>query len=117
MLSGCINQYGRPVYPTDTPYQEKYYPLRLVSDKVDLDIGYKWNIGNGYALVVNAIDTRTTPRQVWLSLHKDGTEVDAKILTEEETYNYKNVFKTTVNRIYVGKDSDRVILSNTMTYP
>ena len=116
ILSGCIYQYEqRPVHPQNTQYQEKYYSLRLVSDKVDLDVGYKWNIGGGYVLMVQAIDAKATPRQVWLSLFKDGKQVDDKVLAEGEIYNYQNM--TTVNRIYAGGTTDRVILTNTMAYP
>ena len=118
ILSGCINTYeNRPPYPTNIPHQEKYYPLRPVSDKIDLDIGYKWNIGGGYVLIVQAIDAKATPRQVWLSLFKDGKQVDDKVLAEGEIYNYQNMFKTTVSRIYTRENTDRVILTNTMAYP
>lgn len=124
VLSGCINRDQRDqrsVYPAtpyqNAPYQERYYPLRLISEKVDLDIGYKWNVGSGYVLIVQAIDAKATPRQIWLSLFKDGKQIDDKVLAEGETYNYQNMFQTTVNRIYSGKDTDRVILTNTKLYP
>lgn len=118
VLSSCIYPYEqKSVYPKNTPYQERYYPLRLISDKVDIDIGYKWNIGNGYTLIVQSIDARSTPKQVWLSLYKNGERIDDIILAEGETYNYQNMFKTTVSKIYVGENTDRVILTNTMVYP
>lgn len=123
ILSGCIYRSDqRSVYTTNTPYQnvqyqERNYPLRLISEKVDLDIGYKWNVGSGYVLTVQAIDAKATPKQIWLSLYKDGKQVDDKVLTEGETYNYQNMFKTTVSRIYIGENTDRAILTNTNIYP
>jgi hypothetical protein len=117
VTSGCIYRDQRSVYPTNTPYQERYYPLRLISEKIDLDIGYKWNVGSGYVLIVQAIDAKATPKQVWLSLFKDGKQIDDKVLVEGETYNYQNMFQTTVSRIYVGENTDRVILINTKIYP
>ena len=119
---GCIYRDYQPPYQTNspyknTPYQEKYYPLRLISEKVDLDIGYKWNVGSGYILIVQAIDAKASPRQVWLSLFKDGKQVDDKVSTEGEVYNYQNMFQTTVSKIYTGENTDRVILTNTKIYP
>lgn len=85
ILSGCIYQDQRSVYPTNTPYQntqyqERYYPLRLISEKIDLDIGYKWDVGSGYVLIVQAIDAKANPKQVWLSLFKDGKQIDGQLL-------------------------------------
>jgi len=123
ILSGCVYRPDqRSVYPTNTPYQntqyqERNYPLRLISEKVDLDIGYKWNVGSGYVLVIQAIDAKATPKQIWLSLFKDGKQVDDKVLSEGETYNYQNMFKTTASRIYIGENTDRVVLTNTNIYP
>jgi hypothetical protein len=119
ILSGCINRYDqRPtIYPTNTPYQERTYPLRLISEKVDLDIGYKWNVGSGYILIVQAIDSNATPRQVWLSLFKEGKQIDDQVLTEGDIYNYQNIFQTTISKIYARENADRVILSNTKIYP
>ncbi len=123
ILSGCVYcPDQRPIYPANTPYQntqyqERNYPLRLISEKVDLDIGYKWNVGSGYVLVIQAIDAKAIPKQIWLSLFKDGKQVDDKVLSEGETYNYQNMFKTTVSRIYTGENTDRAVLTNTNIYP
>ena len=68
-------------------------------------------------MIIQAIDAKATPRQIWLSLFKDGKQVDDKVLSEGETYNYQNMFKTTVNRIYTGENTDRVILIDTRAYP
>ncbi len=116
---GCIYRSDqRPAYyPTNTPFQERNYPLRLVSEKIDIDTGYKWNVGSGYILIIQAIDAKAVPKQIWLSLYKDGNQIDDKVLIEGDIYNYQNMFQTTVNKIYVGENADRVVLSNTKIYP
>ncbi len=122
ILSGCTYIKHEPPYPANTPYQntpyqEKYYPLRLVAEKAELGVGYTWNVGSGYDLTIQAIDAKVNPRQVWLSLFKDGRQVDDNVLTEGETYNYQNMFQTTVSNIYISENTDRVILVNTKIYP
>ncbi len=96
---------------------QRNYPLRLISEKIDIDIGHKWNVGSGYILIVHAIDAKAAPKQIWLSLYKDGKQIDDKVLIEGDIYNYQNMFQTTVNKIYIGENADRVILSNTKIYP
>ncbi|MFZ3384749.1 MAG: S-layer protein domain-containing protein, partial [Candidatus Methanoperedens sp.] len=44
-------------------------------DKKTLTTGETWTLGAGYELVINALDARTTPRQVWFTLKKDGAVV------------------------------------------
>ena len=48
-------------------------------DKKTLTTGETWSLGSGYELNINAIDARTTPRQVWFTLKKDGAIVDEGI--------------------------------------
>ncbi|MFA4956961.1 MAG: S-layer protein domain-containing protein [Candidatus Methanoperedens sp.] len=48
-------------------------------DKKTLTTGETWALGSGYELTINAIDARTTPRQVWFTLKKDGAVVDEGI--------------------------------------
>ncbi len=48
-------------------------------DKKTLTTGETWALGAGYELNINAIDARTTPRQVWFTLKKDGAVVDEGI--------------------------------------
>ena len=48
-------------------------------DKKTLTTGETWALGAGYELTINAIDARTTPRQAWFTLKKDGTVVDEGI--------------------------------------
>jgi|GEM_PF-2055548 len=48
-------------------------------DKKVLTTGETWSLGSGYELTINAIEARTTPRQVWFTLKKDGVVVDEGI--------------------------------------
>ena len=48
-------------------------------DKKTLTTGETWSLGSGYELNINAIDARTTPRQVWFTLKKDGAIIDEGI--------------------------------------
>jgi S-layer protein (TIGR01567 family) len=48
-------------------------------DKKTLTTGENWSLGAGYELTINAIDARTTPRQVRFTLKKDGAIVDEGI--------------------------------------
>jgi|GEM_PF-6589947 len=60
----------------------KLAKLALEMDKEDkktLTTGETWALGSGYELKVNAIDFRTTPRQVWFTIKKDGAVVDEGI--------------------------------------
>jgi S-layer protein (TIGR01567 family) len=60
----------------------KLAKLSLEMDKEDkktLTTGETWSLGSGYELTINAIDARTTPRQVWFTIKKDGAIVDEGI--------------------------------------
>jgi hypothetical protein len=52
-------------------------------DTKTLATGDRWNVGNGYSLVVMQIDLDAN--KVWLSLVKDGTEVASSIIAPHET--------------------------------
>ncbi len=52
-----------------------------MSDIKTLQVGETWNIGDGWAITANSIDTNATPRQAWLTLSKDGVKKDDKIVS------------------------------------
>jgi len=66
-----------------------------------------WNVGDGYTLTANAIDTNV--RHVWLSLSKNGVQLDEKIVNEGETYTYNNSIKIKIAKIYVGANSQDMV--------
>ncbi len=99
-----------------------------MSEKKNMLIGETWDIGGGWALKVNSIDAKAFPRQVWLSLYKDGILKDDKVVTVGDEYSRpvytyvegsiageSNVplFVTYVERIFTGTTSDVVQLGGT----
>ncbi len=93
------------------------------SDKKTLTVGETWDIGGGYTLTVNSIDAKATPKQVWVTLSKDGVKKDDKVLTSGTsdakpiyTYIEKSlcgendvpVLVTYVNGIFAGQTTDMV---------
>ncbi|MCX9084121.1 MAG: S-layer protein domain-containing protein [Candidatus Methanoperedens sp.] len=61
-------------------------------DKKTLTTGETWTIGSGYELTINAIDARTTPRQVWFTLKNNGTVIDEGLgqAPQSSSIAYKN---------------------------
>ena len=98
------------------------------ADKKTLTVGETWEIGEGWTLTVNSIDAKATPRQVWLTLSKDGVKKDDKIISkggtgEKPIYTYVEkslageadvpVFVTYVDSIFAGATTDMVQLRYT----
>ncbi len=83
-------------------------------EKQTLKLGTVWDLGEGYNLTVEALDTRSSPRQAWLSLNKDGKTLDNKVVNEGDVYTYiaKSVsgesdvpiFITYVESIFTGAE-------------
>lgn len=91
-------------------------------DRKTLTAGESWDIEGGYVLTVNSIDAKADPRQVWLTLSKDGVKLDDKILTQGQIYTYITkiagqpgipVFVTYIDSIFMGNTSDMVQLRYT----
>lgn len=53
-------------------------------ENITLSTGETSSLGQGYELIINAVDARATPRQAWLSLTKDGAVVDDFIVQAPE---------------------------------
>jgi len=96
-------------------------------DKKTLTTGETWFLGAGYELTINAIDARTSPRQVRFTLKKDGIIVDngigqvplsSTIMDKEKALYYKTktiqgesdalLFTVYVDTIFSGSTSDMV---------
>lgn len=92
-------------------------------EKQTLKIGETWNLGEGYTITVEALDTSVSPRQAWLSLKKGGKTLDNKVVNEGDVYTYveKNianesdvpVFVTFAESIFSGSDGNIVQLKYT----
>lgn len=89
-----------------------------------LVVGESWDIGDGWTMTANAIDARTTPKQVWLTLSKDGVKKDDKVVSENmRIYTFVErglagetdvpMFVTYVNNISEGTTTDKVQLKYT----
>jgi S-layer protein (TIGR01567 family) len=83
-------------------------------EKQTLKLGTSWNLGEGYNLTVEALDTKASPRQAWLSLSKDEKVIDNKVVNEGEVYTYVEkslkgesdvpIFVTYVESIFTGAE-------------
>lgn len=93
------------------------------SEKKVLFVGETWYVGDGWTLTAESIDARSSPRQVWLSLSKDGVKKDDKVLIQGQIYTYVEksfageldvpLFVTYVDSIFAGATSDAVQLRYT----
>jgi S-layer protein (TIGR01567 family) len=93
------------------------------SEKKSLTVGETWDVGGGWTLTANSIDAKATPRQVWLTLSKDGVKKDDKVLTVNSIYTFTEkslagetgvpVFVTYVDSVFAGATSDMVQLRYT----
>ncbi|MCG2736220.1 MAG: hypothetical protein L6282_07470, partial [Candidatus Methanoperedenaceae archaeon] len=83
-------------------------------EKQTLKLGTSWNLGEGYNLTVEALDTKTSPRQAWLNFTKDGRTLDNRIVNEGEVFTYVEksvsgesdvpIFVTYVESIFTGSE-------------
>ncbi len=83
-------------------------------EKQTLKLGTSWDLGEGYNLTVEALDTTTSPRQAWLNFTKDGRTLDNRIVNEGEVFTYVEksvsgesdvpIFVTYVESIFTGSE-------------
>ncbi len=93
-------------------------------DKKNMLSGETWDMGGGFALKAEAIDAKSSPRQVWFNLSKNGIRLDDKVLRQGEVYTYIRmnnfadetdvpVFVTYVDSIFAGATTDMVQIKYT----
>jgi hypothetical protein len=82
--------------------------LKIVAESKYLSTGETWDMGSGYTLLVNAMDARASPKQVWISLEREGKKLDDRIMTEGEIYTYRNMVSFSVYSI----SSENLVLKN-----
>jgi len=95
----------------------------IATAKKTLTIGDVWEIGDGYTLTAQSIDTSTSPRQAWLALSKDGVKLDDKIIVQGQVYTYTKaslasetdvpIFVTYVDSVFAGATTDILQLKYT----
>jgi S-layer protein (TIGR01567 family) len=93
------------------------------SEKKTLVSGETWEIGEGWNLTVQSIDSRTMPRQAMFLLSKDGVTKDMKVTAQGKVYTYIEksiggesdvpVFVTYIDNVFAGPTSDMVQLKYT----
>ena len=84
-------------------------------EKQTLKLGETWGLPEGYNLTLEAIDAKTSPRQAWLNLTKDGKTLDIKVVKEGEVYTYTEkslggessvpLFVTYIDGIFTGVEA------------
>ncbi|MCZ7358170.1 MAG: S-layer protein domain-containing protein [Candidatus Methanoperedens sp.] len=87
---------------------------RGIEEQKTLKLGTIWELGEGYNLTVEALDTTASPRQAHLSLSRDGKILDNKVVNEGDVYSYSvnnlkgesdvPVFVTNVVSIFAGAE-------------
>ncbi len=92
-------------------------------DKKSLYIGEKWDMGDGYTLAAESMDSRASPRQVMFNLSLNGRNIDQKVIEEGEAYTYYNnslagennvpVFVTYLDSVFNSTGSNIVQLEYT----
>ncbi|MEQ9731082.1 MAG: S-layer protein domain-containing protein [Candidatus Methanoperedens sp.] len=113
-VNGRANKLAKLVYEQDK------------RDTKTLKLGESWNLGEGYNLTVDALDTGVTPRQVSLTLSKDGIVFDTQVLKVGEVYTYVEkslqgesdfpLFMTYVDGILTGAEGNASIVQLRFTW-
>lgn len=80
--------------------------------RITLAVGESWNLGDGWSVQANAIDAKATPKQIWITLSRNGIKLDDRVLVEGETYNYNNIFSLKIASIYGGAVSDMATITD-----
>ncbi len=75
----------------DEPIPSTASNLILVAESKSLATGESWDMGYGYTLILNALDEKAIPKQVWISLEREGKKLDDNVMTEGEIYTYRNM--------------------------
>jgi len=88
------------------------------AEKKTLTVGETWDVGGGWTVTANSIDAKASPRQVWLTLNKDGVKKDDKVVAQGAIYTYVEksiggesdvpLFVTYVDSIFAGATTDMV---------
>ena len=82
--------------------------LILVAESKSLLPGETWDMGSGYSIKVNALDGKATPKQVWITLEREGKKQDDMVITEGQIYTYRNMVSFRVSSI----SDENLVLSN-----
>lgn len=74
-------------------------------EKLTSSQGSTLTLGGGYSLKVLEVDAKSSPRQAWFQLLKDGNVIDDAIVSDKQNYTYKTTVlgdsDTPIFRIYI----------------
>jgi len=74
----------------DEPIRSATSNLTLVAESKTMVTGETWYMGGGYSIKLQALDEKANPKQVWISLEREGKKLDDRVLIEGEIYSYQN---------------------------
>ncbi|MFQ6061780.1 MAG: S-layer protein domain-containing protein [Methanosarcinales archaeon] len=87
--------------------------LTVTTSIVSANDTQSWDLQEGYTIIAKEVDL--DGKKVWLSLTKNGVEVDSEVLNEHEYYVYDNI-DATVDAIFRGTQAKMVKLVNVNQY-
>ena len=80
----------------------------------------EWQLNQNYSLSAMDIDSKNTPRQVWLRLNKDGNTLEDKFLHSGDSPIFYNsgtqILDLNVGTIFDGREADLVFISDVYQY-
>lgn len=114
LSSGCVSKEKTTNTKTDTSID-----MPTTINEKTLTVGENLIVGTGIEIGVLSVDTGIVPRgtdaipkQVFLSLTKDGNTLDKMILENGENYNYGNILEFKIEDIYSTDTSDGATVKN-----
>jgi hypothetical protein len=80
----------------------------------------EWQLNQNYSLSAMDIDSKDTPRKVWLRLNKDGNTLEDKIVYSGDSAIFYDsgtqILDLNVGTIFDGKEADLVFISDVYQY-
>jgi len=80
----------------------------------------EWQLDQNYSLSAMDIDSKDTPRKIWLRLSKDGNTLEDKYLHSEDSAIFYNsgtkILDLNVGTIFDGREADLVFISDVYQY-
>ncbi|MFQ6054532.1 MAG: S-layer protein domain-containing protein [Methanosarcinales archaeon] len=107
---------------TALAYAIQNEPILKRNEVKTLVVGEPWYLEDGYALTAKQVDLDGA--KVWLSLSKDGVEIDSEVVKAGSRYYYttevdgieRTIFRTTVDALFRGTKANMIQLKDTYLY-
>ncbi len=86
--------------------------VEFTDPSIYLSTGDTLNVGDGWRLTVSAIDVKSSPRQVWLTLYDQyGTKLEDKVVSLGDIYSHNNIPIIKIEAIFAGATTDMLEIS------